>query len=118
MIFLTGLAITSAAIAWLYLLVRKSLLLVAIVFHPSHCQDRRGTPRGVDQQMGDARGRADLFQARAGHDIPGRVRSGHRPNKSGTVLHQRPLGGVVLIAMATFTPYLTYRFISFVGLDM
>ena len=33
-IFLAGLAITSAVIAWLYLLVRKALLLVAIVFAP------------------------------------------------------------------------------------
>lgn len=33
-IFLADLAITSAVIAWLYLLVRKALLLVAIVFAP------------------------------------------------------------------------------------
>lgn len=33
-IFLAGLAITSAAIVWLSLLVRKALLLVAIVFAP------------------------------------------------------------------------------------
>lgn len=33
-IFLAGLAITSEAIEWLYLLVRKTLLLVAIVFAP------------------------------------------------------------------------------------
>ena len=29
-----------------------------------------------------------------------------------------PLAGVVLMAMAAFAPYLTYRFISFVGFDM
>ena len=82
-IFLVGLAITSAAIAWLYLLVRKTLLLVAIVFAPLAFSGSSWVPRWVDQHMGDARGRADPFQARAGRD-----RSGHHPHQWGTVLHQ------------------------------
>jgi DNA processing protein len=45
-IFLAGLAITAAAIVWLSLLVRKALLLVAIVFAPLAFSGRRGTPRG------------------------------------------------------------------------
>ena len=74
-IFLAGLAITSAAIVWLSLLVRKALLLVAIT--------QVAAP--ID---GDLSSISD------------------------------PLAGVVLMAMAAFAPYLTYRFISFVGFDM
>ena len=43
------------------LLVRKALLLVAVVFAPLAFSVPRGMPRGVDREVGDVRRRADLL---------------------------------------------------------
>lgn len=47
-----------------------------------------GRHSGVAQQVGDVRGRADLFQARAGGDVPGRDHPGRRADRWGPVVDQ------------------------------
>lgn len=84
-----GLAITSAAIVWLSQLVRKTLLLVAIVFTPLALSGASwDATQGVDQQVGHVRGRTDLFQARAGGDVPGSHHPSRRTHRRGPVLDQ------------------------------
>lgn len=118
-IFLAGLAITSAAIVWLSLLVRKALLLVAIVFAPlalsgSSWDATRGwTSKWAMFVVALICSKLVLVVmflvaiTQVATPIDGDLSS-----------ISDPLAGVVLMAMAAFAPYLTYRFISFVGFDM
>lgn len=118
-IFLAGLAIAAAAIVWLSLLVRKALLLVAIVFAPLAFSGA-----SWDASRGWI-GRWAMFVialicsklvlvvmflvaiTQVSAPIDGDLSS-----------ISDPLAGIVLMAMAAFAPYLTYKFISFIGFDM
>ena len=118
-IFLAGLAITSAAIVWLSLLVRKALLLVAIVF----------APLALSGSSWDAtRGWISKWAMFVVALICSKlvlvvmflvaITQVAAPINGDLSSISDPLAGVVLMAMAAFAPYLTYRFISFVGFDM
>lgn len=118
-IFLAGLAITSAAIVWLSLLVRKALLLVAIVF----------APLALSGSSWDAtRGWVSKWAMFVVALICSKlvlvvmflvaITQVAAPIDGDLSSISDPLAGVVLMAMAAFAPYLTYRFISFVGFDM
>lgn len=118
-IFLAGLAITSAAIVWLSLLVRKALLLVAIVF----------APLALSGSSWDAtRGWMSKWAMFVVALICSKlvlvvmflvaITQVAAPIDGDLSSISDPLAGVVLMAMAAFAPYLTYRFISFVGFDM
>lgn len=118
-IFLAGLAITSAAIVWLSLLVRKALLLVAIVF----------APLALSGSSWDAtRGWISKWAMFVVALICSKlvlvvmflvaITQVAAPIDGDLSSISDPLAGVVLMAMAAFAPYLTYRFISFVGFDM
>ena len=118
-IFLAGLAITSAAIVWLSLLVRKALLLVAIVF----------APLALSGSSWDAtRGWISKWAMFVAALICSKlvlvvmflvaITQVAAPIDGDLSSISDPLAGVVLMAMAAFAPYLTYRFISFVGFDM
>ena len=90
-IFLASLAIAAAAIVWLSLLIRKALLLVAVVSRPV-CVLRclLGCHARLDLQVGDVRHRARVVQAGACRDSAGRGDPGVGPNRRRPVEHRRP----------------------------
>ncbi|MFL0502474.1 conjugal transfer protein TrbL [Kocuria rhizophila] len=118
-IFLAGLAIAAAAIVWLSLLVRKALLLVAIVLAPLAFSGASwDATKGwiskwamfvialiVSKLVLVAMFLVAITQVSA--PIDGDLSS-----------VADPIAGIVLMAMAAFAPYLTYKFLSFVGFDM
>lgn len=118
-IFLAGLAIAAAAIVWLSLLVRKALLLVAIVLAPLAFSGASwDATRGwiskwamfvialiVSKLVLVVMFLVAITQVSA--PIDGDLSS-----------VADPIAGIVLMAMAAFAPYLTYKFLSFVGFDM
>lgn len=118
-IFLAGLAITSAAIVWLSLLVRKALLLVAIVFAPLALSGWSwDVTRGWVSKW--AMFVVALICSKLVLVVMFLVAITQvaAPIDGDLSSISDPLAGVVLMAMAAFAPYLTYRFISFVGFDM
>lgn len=118
-IFLAGLAITSAAIVWLSLLVRKALLLVAIVFAPLALSGSSwDVTRGWISKW--AMFVVALICSKLVLVVMFLVAITQvaAPIDGDLSSISDPLAGVVLMAMAAFAPYLTYRFISFVGFDM
>ncbi|WP_270618507.1 conjugal transfer protein TrbL [Micrococcus luteus] len=118
-IFLAGLAITSAAIVWLSLLVRKALLLVAIVFAPLALSGSSwDVTRGWISKW--AMFVVALICSKLVLVVMFLVAITQvaAPIDGDLSSISDPLAEVVLMAMAAFAPYLTYRFISFVGFDM
>ena len=118
-IFLAGLAITAAAIVWLSLLVRKALLLVAVVFAPLAFSGASwDATRGwigkwamfVIALICSKLVLVVMFLVA--------VTQVSAPIDADLASISEPIAGVVLMAMAAFAPYLTYKFIAFVGFDM
>ncbi|TDO87877.1 conjugal transfer protein TrbL [Enemella evansiae] len=118
-IFLAGLAIAAAAIVWLSLLVRKALLLVAIVF----------APLAFSGASWDAsRGWISKWAMFVIALIVSKlvlvvmflvaITQVSAPIDGDLASISDPIAGIVLMAMAAFAPYLTYKFIAFVGFDM
>ena len=118
-IFLAGLAIAAAAIVWLSLLVRKALLLVAIVF----------APLAFSGASWDAsRGWISKWTMFVIALICSKlvlvvmflvaITQVSAPIDGDLASVADPIAGIVLMAMAAFAPYLTYKFIAFVGFDM
>ncbi len=82
MIFLAGLAIASAAIVWLSLLIRKSLLLVAVALAPlAFSGSSWDAARGWVGKWAMFVIALDLVQARAGRDLPRRDHPGRRTHR-------------------------------------
>ncbi len=118
-IFLAGLAIAAAAIVWLSLLVRKALLLVAIVL----------APLAFSGASWDAtRGWISKWAMFVIALIVSKlvlvvmflvaITQVSAPIDADLSSVADPIAGIVLMAMAAFAPYLTYKFLSFVGFDM
>lgn len=118
-IFLAGLAVTAAAIVWFSLLVRKALLLVAIVFAPMAFSGA---------SWDSTRGWINRWAMFVVALICSKfvlvvmflvaITQVSKPIDADLASISDPIAGVVLMAMAAFAPYLTYKFISFVGFDM
>ena len=120
MIFLAGLAIASAAIVWLSLLIRKSLLLVAVALAPlAFSGSSWDAARGwvgkwamfvialiLSKLVLVVIFLVAITQVAAPIDLDLDLAS-----------VSDPLSGIVLMALAGFAPYLTYRFLAFVGTD-
>ncbi len=118
-IFLAGLGIAGAAIVWFSLLIRKALLLVAIVF----------APIALAGFTWDA---AKGWFARWAAFVVALIFSKlvlvviflvaieqvSAPIDLDLASISDPISGVVLMFIAAFAPYLTYKFISFIGFDM
>ena len=118
-IFLSGMAISAAAIVWFSLLIRKALLLVAVVFGPI----------ALAGATWDAT--KDWFSKWVSFVIAlvlsklvlvvvflvavGQVSA---PIEADLASVSDPVAGVVLMFVAAFAPYLTYKFVSFIGFDM
>ncbi len=118
-IFMAGLAITAAAIVWLSLLVRKALLLVAVVFAPLAFSGA-----SWDASRGWIGKWAMFVVALICSKLVlvvmflVAVTQVSAPIDADLASVSDPIAGIVLMAMAAFAPYLTYKFIAFVGFDM
>jgi len=118
-IFLAGLAISAAAIVWFSLLIRKALLLVAIVFGPVALAGATW-----DATKGWFAKWATFVIALIFSKLVlvviflvaiGQVSA---PIEADLASISGPIAGVVLMFIAAFAPYITYKFLSFVGFDM
>jgi DNA processing protein len=118
-IFLAGLAIAAAAIVWLSLLVRKALLLVAIVLAPLAFSGA-----SWDATKGWISKWAMFVIALIVSKLVlvvmflVAITQVSAPIDGDLSSVADPIAGIVLMAMAAFAPYLTYKFLSFVGFDM
>ena len=118
-IFMAGLAITAAAIVWLSLLVRKALLLVAVVFAPLAFSGA-----SWDASRGWIGKWAMFVVALICSKLVlvvmflVAITQVSAPIDADIASVSVPIAGIVLMAMAAFAPYLTYKFIAFVGFDM
>jgi len=118
-IFLAGLAISGAAIVWFSLLIRKALLLVAIVFGPIAL---------AGATWDAAKGWFSKWVAFVIALILSKlvlvviflvaVAQVAAPIDADLASVSDPIAGIVLMFIAAFAPYITYKFLNFVGLDM
>lgn len=118
-IFLAGLAIGAAVIVWISLLVRKALLLIAIVFAPiamagaSWDQTRGWIGKWATFVIALIISKLVLVvmfllaTAQISAPIDADLQS-----------VSDPIAGVVLMLMAGFAPYMSYKAINFMGFDM
>ncbi|GAA1532621.1 conjugal transfer protein TrbL [Brevibacterium picturae] len=118
-IFLGGLAISAAAIVWLSLLIRKALLLVGVVLAPFAFAGA-----SWDASRGWI-GKWAMFVIALIFSklvlviiLLVAVTQVSAPIDGDLASVADPLAGIVLMALAGFAPYLTYRFLSFIGLDL
>lgn len=118
-IFLAGLAISAAAIVWFSLLIRKALLLVAIVFGPVALAGATWDATKGWFAKWAAFVIALIFSTLVLVVIflvaIGQVSA---PIEADLASISDPIAGVVLMFIAAFAPYITYKFLSFVGFDM
>ena len=117
-IFLASLAIVGAMVVWISLLIRKALLLIAIVFAPialagsSWDHTRAWVSRWVTFVIAMILSKVVLVvifllaTAQVAAPIDADLES-----------VSQPMAGVVLMLMAAFAPYLTYKAIAFMGFD-
>ena len=118
-IFLAGLAITSALVVWFSLLIRKALILVALVFGPFAM-----TGRTWDATRGWFGKWASFIIAMILSKLVLVVTLLVGVSMAGSPLEPdlQSVGdavtGVVVMLIATFAPYMAYKFISFMGADM
>ena len=118
-IFIAGLAIGGAGIVWISLLVRKALLLIAIVFAPIAL---------AGSSWDHTRGWASKWASFVIALILSKVvlvvifllatAQVSAPIDSDIQSVSEPIAGVVLMLMAGFAPYMTYKAINFMGFDM
>lgn len=118
-IFLASLAMVGALVVWMSLLIRKALLLIAIVFAPialagSSWDHTRGwLARWATFLIAMILSKVVLVvifllaTAQVSAPIDADLQS-----------VSQPISGVVLMLMAGFAPYLTYKAIAFMGFDM
>ncbi|WP_344774599.1 conjugal transfer protein TrbL [Gryllotalpicola kribbensis] len=118
-IFLAGLAISAAAIVWFSLLIRKALLLVAIVFGPVALAGATwDATKGWFAKW--ATFVIALIFSKLVLVVIFLVAIGQMsaPIEADLASISDPIAGVVLMFIAAFAPYITYKFLSFVGFDM
>jgi type IV secretion system protein TrbL len=118
-IFLSALAISAAAIVWFSLLIRKALLLVAIVFGPIAL---------AGATWDGAKGWFTKWVAFVIALVLSKlvlvviflvaVAQVSAPIDADLASVSDPIAGIVLMFIAAFAPYITYKFLSFVGFDM
>jgi type IV secretion system protein TrbL len=118
-IFLASLAICGAMVVWISLLMRKALLLIAIVFAPialagsSWDQTRSWVGRWVTFVIAMILSKVVLVvifllaTAQVSAPIDADLES-----------VSQPMAGVVLMLLAGFAPYLSYKAIAFMGFDI
>jgi hypothetical protein len=117
-IFLAGLAIAAAAIVWLSLLIRKALLLVAIVLAPlAFSGSSWDAAKGWISKWAMFVLALILSKLVLVVILLVAVTQVSAPISADLTSVSDPLAGIVLMALAGFSPYMVYRFLSFVGVD-
>ncbi|TYL51691.1 type IV secretion system protein [Nocardioides sp. BGMRC 2183] len=118
-IFIAGLAIGAAVLVWISLLVRKALLLIAIVFAPialagaSWDHTRAWVGRWASFVLAMILSKVVivviflLATAQVSAPIDADLKS-----------VSEPIAGIVLMLIAGFAPYIAYKAINFMGFDM
>jgi hypothetical protein len=118
-IFLAALAIAAAAIVWLSLLIRKALLLVAVVLAPfAFAGASWDATRGWISKWAMFVVALILSKLVLVVILLVAVTQVSAPIDADLSNIADPLAGVVLMALAGFAPYMTYRFLSFIGFDL
>ena len=118
-IFLAGLLVSSALVVWFSLLVRKALLLVALVFGPFAMAGS-----GWDPARGWLGKWASFVVAMVLSKLVLVITLLIGVSLAGSPLEpdlqsiSEPVTGVVLMLIAAFAPYMTYKFIAFMGSDI
>jgi len=118
-IFIAGLAIGAAVIVWISLLIRKALLLIAIVFAPIAL---------AGATWDHTRGWVSKWAAFVIALIVSKIvvvvifllatAQVSAPIDADLQSVSEPIAGVVLMLIAAFAPYMAYKAISFMGFDM
>lgn len=118
-IFLGGLAISGAALVWFTLLIRKALLLVAIVMAPIALAGAswEATRGWVGKWASFV---LALIVSKLVIVVVFLVATAQvsAPIDFDLASIADPIAGVVLMFIAAFAPYMAYKFISFAGFDM
>ena len=118
-IFLAGLAISAAGIVWFSLLIRKALLLVAIVFAPIALAGFSwDATKGWFAKWATFVIALILSKLVLVVIFLVAITQVSAPIELDLVSISDPIAGVVLMFIAAFAPYMTYKFLSFVGFDM
>jgi len=118
-IFLAALTIAAAAIVWLSLLIRKALLLVAVVLAPFAFSGASwDATRGWISKWAMFVIALILSKLVLVIILLVAVTQVSAPIDADLSNIADPLAGVVLMALAGFAPYMTYRFLSFIGFDL
>ncbi|KAB1641390.1 type IV secretion system protein [Gulosibacter chungangensis] len=119
MIFFGALAIVAAAIVWFSLLIRKALLLVAIVLAPIALSGAAwDVTRGwFGKWIGFV---IALIASKLVITVVFLVAitQVNAPIDFDLAALSDPITGIVLMAIAGFAPYMTYKFVSFLGFDL
>ncbi|GAA1519222.1 type IV secretion system protein [Nocardioides humi] len=118
-IFLAGLAIAAAFIVWMSLLIRKALLLVAIVLAPIAFSGASwdATKGWIGKWLAFV---IALIVSKLVLTVVFLVAITQvsTPIDGDLASISDPIAGVVLMFIAAFAPYMTYRFVSFLGFDL
>lgn len=118
-IFLAGLMIAAIAIVWFSLLIRKALLLIAIVLAPlafagAAWDGARGwIGKWVAFVIALAVSKLVLVIV-----FLIAITQMATPIEADLQAVTEPITGIVLMGIAAFAPYMVYRFISFIGFDL
>lgn len=118
-IFLASLAISAAATVWFSLLIRKALLLVAVVFGPVALAGATWqTTRGWFTKWASFVIALICSKLVLVVIFLVAITQTAAPIDTDLASISDPIAGVVLMFIAAFAPYITYKFISFAGFDM
>lgn len=118
-IILAGLAVVAALVVWFSLLIRKALLLVAVVFAPialaglSWDATRGWFGRWASFVIALSCSKLVLVVV-----FLVAVNQTAAPIDKGLASVSDPIAGIALLLVAAFAPYLAYKFISFIGFDI
>ena len=119
MIFLAFMAIAGAAIVWFSLLIRKSLILVAVVLAPlafsgtvwEHTKGWFGKWAGFVIALIISKLVVVVIMLVAVNQLAA-------PIDFDLASVSDPISGIVLMFIAAFAPYMVYKLVSFIGYDM
>lgn len=118
-IFLAGLAITSAVVVWFSLLIRKALLLVAIVMAPfALAGESWDVTKGWFGKWASFVIAMILSKLVLVVTLLVAITQTASPLAPDLQSISEPIAGVALMMIAAFAPYMTYKLISFIGFDM
>ena len=118
-IFLGGLMVAAVAIVWFSLLIRKALLLIAIVLAPlAFAGAAWDATRGWIGKWAMFVIALVLSKLVLVVILLVAVTQVAAPIDGDLASVSDPLAGIVLMAIAGFAPYMTYKFLSFMGFDL